>query len=108
MRQLLIDNARRKRRPKHGGDRQRHELDENALAFDGPTDDVLALDEAITKLATENTEKAELAKLRCYAGLSIDAAAATLGVSRATAVRYWTYARAWLYQELHEDDQGDG
>jgi RNA polymerase sigma factor (TIGR02999 family) len=101
MRRILIDNARRKRRPKHGGDRQRVELDEGLLAAD-PKQDLLALDEALSKLAEQQPAKAELVKLRYFAGLSLDEAAACLGISPATAKRYWAVSRAWLFAALSE------
>ena len=102
MRRILIDNARRKARPKHGGDRTRVNLDEAAVVTEptAPSDDLLALDEALTKLAGEEPVKAELVKLRFFAGLTIPQAAQVLGISAATAERYWTYARVWLYCEL--------
>ena len=99
MRRIVIDNARRKRRPKHGGDRKRVELDE-ALSLAEPRDDLLALDEALTRLAAEEPVKAELVKLRYFAGLTIPQAAEALGISSTTADRYWSYARAWLHVEL--------
>jgi RNA polymerase sigma factor (TIGR02999 family) len=99
MRRILIDNARQKRRPKHGGDRQRIDLDE-ALSLDHPQDDLLALDEALTRLAAQEPIKAEVVKLRYFAGLSLDETAVALGISLATAKRYWAVARAWLFAEL--------
>jgi RNA polymerase sigma factor (TIGR02999 family) len=101
MRRILIDNARRKRRPKHGGDRQRIDLDE-ALSVLDPRDDLLALDDALTRLAAEEPRKAELVRLRYYAGLSLEDAAACLGISLATAKRHWAVARAWLFAALSE------
>jgi len=103
MRRILIDNARRKRRPKHGGDRQRVDLNEAAVLTDTPSHDLLALDEALTKLAAEEPAKAELVKLRFFAGLTIPEAAQMLGISVATAERHWTYARVWLYSELTQE-----
>ena len=105
MRRILIDNARRKRRPKHGGDRQRVELDE-AAAVVNSREDLLALDDALTRLAAQEPAKAELIKLRYFAGLSLEESAAVLGVSVATAKRYWAVARAWLFATL--SDPGDG
>jgi RNA polymerase sigma factor (TIGR02999 family) len=96
MRRLLIDQARRKRRPKHGGDRRRVELDD-ALSLDQPHEDVLALDAALARFTAEEPVKAELVKLRYFAGLSLDEAASCLNISPATAKRYWAVARAWLY-----------
>src|SRR5262249_46247677 len=103
MRRILVDNARRRGRPKHGGDRQRVDLD-GAVAISEPPEDLLALDEALAKLAREEPRKAELVKLRFFAGLTIPEAAKMLGISTATAERYWNYARVWLYAELHEPE----
>jgi RNA polymerase sigma factor (TIGR02999 family) len=100
MRRILIDSARRKRRPKHGGDRHRVDLDAAGDAIAPPVEDLLALDEALEKLAAEDPVSADLVKLRYFAGLSIDQAAAALGLSPRTADRRWAYARAWLRQEL--------
>jgi RNA polymerase sigma factor (TIGR02999 family) len=103
MRRILVDSARRKGRPKHGGDRQRVDLDE-AVAITDPPQDLAALDQALTKLAREEPRKAELVKLRFFAGLTIPEAAKILGISTATAERYWSYARVWLYAELHDPE----
>jgi RNA polymerase sigma factor (TIGR02999 family) len=100
MRRILIDSARRKRRPKHGGDRQRADLDEAGDAIAAPVQDLLALDEALEKLAAGDPVSADLVKLRYFAGLSIDDAAGALGISPRTADRRWAYARAWLRQEM--------
>ncbi|MFO0810784.1 MAG: ECF-type sigma factor [Gemmataceae bacterium] len=100
MRRVLIDRARRKRRIKSGGGRERVPLSDAEPAADAPADDVLALDEALDRFAALDPVKAELVKLRYFAGLSEEDAAAALGVSRATASRYWTYARAWLINAL--------
>lgn len=97
MRRILIDKARQKRRPKHGGQRRRVNLDEVSASIERPADDLLALDEALSALAAVAPRKAELVKLRFYAGLTIPEAAAALGISEATAQRDWTYARTWLY-----------
>jgi RNA polymerase sigma factor (TIGR02999 family) len=101
MRRILIDNARRKRRPKHGGDRQRVDLDEAAAVSSG-REDLVALDEALSKFAQEQPAKAELVKLRYFAGLSLEEAAACLGISTGTAKRYWSVGRAWLYAALSD------
>jgi RNA polymerase sigma factor (TIGR02999 family) len=103
MRRILVENARRKHRRKRGGDRQRVDLQEIEAPADAPTDDLLALDEALEQLAAEDPPKAALVKLRFFAGLSVVEAAACLGISRATADRHWAYARAWLYDRLHPD-----
>ena len=100
MRRILIDNARRKRTRKHGGSRQQVNLDAVAALTRRPTDDLLALDQALTRLAQEDPVKAELVKLRYFGGLSVQQAAQALGISRATADRYWAYAKVWLYQAV--------
>jgi RNA polymerase sigma factor (TIGR02999 family) len=101
MRRILIENARRKQRCKHGAERQRVNLDDSEIAIEGPpSTDLIALDEALSKLAEEDRVVADLVKMRYYAGLTIEQAAEVLGVSRRTADRYWAYARAWLYQEI--------
>jgi RNA polymerase sigma factor (TIGR02999 family) len=103
MRRILIDSARRKRRVKHGGDRSRIDLDQDCSVADAVSDDLLAVDEALAKLAAEEPVKAELVKLRYFAGLTLEQAADVLHLSPATAKRYWAYARAWLYQAIAED-----
>ena len=100
MRRILIENARRKRRLKHGGGRQRVELEDADLAIKEPSDNLIALDEALAKLTEEDKVVAELVKMRYFAGLTVEQAAEILGISRRTADRYWAYARAWLYQEI--------
>ncbi len=105
MRRILVENARRKGRLKRGGGRRRVELPEVADAA-GPDDDLLALDEALDRLAAEDPKKAELVKLRYFTGLSVEEAARCLGISRATADRHWAYARAWLYDFLRSRDEG--
>ena len=106
MRRILIDQARQKRRPKHGGDRCRVELD-SAVAALNPPGDLLALDEALARLAAEQPAKAELVKLRYFAGLTLEEAAACLGISLATAKRHWAVARAWLYAALEDAGPAD-
>ncbi len=100
MRRILVDRARHKRRIKHGGGRERVPLEGVERAAEAPADDVLALDEALDRFAAVDPMKAELVKLRYFAGLSEEEAAAALGISRATASRYWNYARAWLIDAL--------
>ena len=100
MRRILVENARRKRRLRHGGEYQRVELAEADVVITGPADDVLALDEALQQFEHDQPRKAALVKLRYFAGLSEDDAAAALGISRATASRWWAFARAWLYERM--------
>jgi RNA polymerase sigma factor (TIGR02999 family) len=100
MRRILVERARRRRRLKHGGGCQRLDLDA-ALSLVGPaSDDVLALDEALTRLAALAPARAELVKLRFFAGLTMTDAARALNISLTTAERQWRFARAWLYAEL--------
>ena len=103
MRRILVEQARGKARLKRGGNFGRVDLDNVELAADAPSFNVIELDEALEKLAAKHPEKAELVKLRYFAGLTGDEAAAVLGISPATADRYWTYARAWLVRELSPD-----
>ena len=105
MRRILVEQARRKGRLKRGGNKERLDLDDVEIAFEGPADDMLALDEALARLAQKHPEKAELVKLRYFAGLTVDEAAKVLGVSTSTVDRHWTYARAWLYRELSLEDE---
>jgi RNA polymerase sigma factor (TIGR02999 family) len=100
MRRILVENARRKRSLKRGGGQAREELDVVELAAPEPVEDLLALDEALDRLAARDPVKADLVKLRYFAGMTIEEAAAALGISPATAKRYWTYARTWLYQQI--------
>ncbi len=104
MRRILIENARRKRAEKHGGEFQRVEFDAVDVPEATLSQDILAVDEALSKLAAEDPVKAELVKLRYFGGLSVEDAGRVLGISRATADRYWAYARVWLYSELSEAD----
>jgi RNA polymerase sigma factor (TIGR02999 family) len=100
MRRILVENARRKGRLKHGGRKQRVELDSACAVSEAPSLDLIALDDALTRLAAEEPAKAQLVKLRYFAGLTMPEAAEVLGVSLATAERYWTFAKSWLYAEL--------
>jgi RNA polymerase sigma factor (TIGR02999 family) len=100
MRRILIDNARRKNRIRHGRGLTRVDLDRVDLATDANAETLLRVDEALEKLAAEARPKAELVKLRYFAGLSIPEAGRALGLSESTAKRYWAYAHAWLYDEL--------
>ena len=100
MRRILIDNARRKRALRHGGGQRRQDIQEVEIAVEMKEDELLAMNEALEKFAALDKPKAELVKLRYFAGLTIEQAAETLGISAPTAKRHWTYARAWLYREI--------
>jgi RNA polymerase sigma factor (TIGR02999 family) len=105
MRRILIENARRKQRLKRGGDRQRVNLKDADLFIEGPSDDLIALDEALEKLSKKDQVKADLVKLRFFAGLTNEQAAKVLGISLNTADRYWAYARSWLHLEISRDTE---
>jgi RNA polymerase sigma factor (TIGR02999 family) len=96
MRRILVESARRRQRVKHGGDRQHFELNELDLPIKPPDDEILALDDALTKLAAEDQEAYQIVQLHFFAGQSIEDCADMLGMSRASAYRQWAYARAWL------------
>jgi RNA polymerase sigma factor (TIGR02999 family) len=100
MRRILLENARRKKALRRGGDRQRLDLDLAEPEAPQLSDDLLALDAALEKLAEKDHRQAELVKLRYFAGLTMEQTAETLGISLATANRWWNYARAWLHQEI--------
>ena len=103
MRRILIENARRKARMKHGGELQRVDLPDLDTRS-GLTDErLLEIDEALGRFAVEEPEMANLVKLRFFAGMQLDEAVEVMGISRATAVRHWTYARAWLFDALSDD-----
>jgi RNA polymerase sigma factor (TIGR02999 family) len=106
MRRILVDAARRKRTDKHGGGRDRVELPDVPAAPLVADERLLALDAALTRLAAEDPLAARVVELRHFGGLSIEDAAATLGLSRATAYRHWTYARAWLRDAISEAGPG--
>jgi RNA polymerase sigma factor (TIGR02999 family) len=100
MRRILVEQARRKRRPKHGGDRHRVGLAEVLSIAEAPSDDLVALDEALNRFEAIDPVAAKLVNLRYFAGLTMDEAAKTLGLSMRTAERNWTFAKTWLYREL--------
>ena len=100
MRRILVENARRKQMQKHGGARQRRDLDTEALVAPEPDLDLLALDAALHRLAEQDPLKAKLVELRYFAGLTGDQAAAALGMSASSADRLWVFTRAWLRREL--------
>ena len=104
MRRILVEAARRRRSLKRGGDRSRHSVLEADLIVEPLGDDVIALDEALDKLADVDRQAAELVKLRYFAGLTTDEAAATLSISARTAKRTWTYAKAWLRRALDPEE----
>ena len=102
MRRILIDNARHKKSLKHGGEHQKIDLDEATLKQDDDSSayDLLALDEALVRLAADEERRAEVVKLRYFAGLSVEQTADILGISPTTVKRYWAYSRAWLLREI--------
>src|SRR5262249_32924094 len=106
MRRILVEQARRRHSEKRGGERQRVALEGLTVAApDGrPIDDLLALDDALGRLEPEDPPKAQLCKLRYFAGLPLEDCAQALGISVATAKRYWVYARSWLFGKLHGTD----
>jgi RNA polymerase sigma factor (TIGR02999 family) len=101
MRRILIDNARRRKALRHGGDQVRVDVDKIDIAAPAEDDQLLAIDEALQRLSKQDSKKAELVKLRYFIGLTIEEAAGALGISEATAKRWWEYARAWLHAEVH-------
>jgi RNA polymerase sigma factor (TIGR02999 family) len=101
MRQILVDQARRKAADRHGGGRRRVDPDEAGLAIEPPEGDVLALDRALERLEKEDRRKAEIVLLRSFGGLSRDETAAALGLSTRTVDRDWRFALAWLHREIH-------
>jgi RNA polymerase sigma factor (sigma-70 family) len=104
MRRILLNRARDKGRLKRGGQRQRVDLENVVLGVDAPNDDLIAIDEALERLAAESPECAQVVKLRFFAGLSTEEAAAALGISASTAKRHWAYARAWLFDAIRPDE----
>ena len=105
MRDILVEQARRKAARKHGGGAQRVELTDGLAIIEPPADDVLAVDEAIQQLQAEKPHLAQIAMLRYFAGLSADETAVVLGVSASTLTREWRFARAWLVRRLGSDDK---
>jgi RNA polymerase sigma factor (TIGR02999 family) len=107
MRRILVENARRKKRIKHGGELQRVDLELAELPTRMASVDLIALDEALEELKLEDPIKAQLVTLRYFAGLTIEQAAESLKISRVTAHRYWTYARAWLHGRIAGGGESD-
>ncbi len=104
MRRILVENARRKTRDKHGGGRHREHVDLDALGARHSDQDLLALHEALEQFASHDPEKAKLVELRFFAGLTLEQAARCLDISLSTADRAWRYARAWLYAAMADDE----
>jgi RNA polymerase sigma factor (TIGR02999 family) len=100
MRRILVEAARRKKAARHGGGLHRHDANDLPLAAPAVDDDLVALDEALTRFAQVEPQKAELVKLRYFVGLTIEEAAEALGISPATAKRHWAYSKAWLFQAM--------
>jgi len=100
MRRILIEKARRKRRLKRGGGQNRLDLDQAESLIERPSEDLLALNEALNRLEAADKPKADLVKLCYFAGLTLEQAAELLGISYRTAKRHWAYARAWLYDQI--------
>jgi RNA polymerase sigma factor (TIGR02999 family) len=107
MRRILIENARRKGRNKRGGSLRRIDLDKADLASTTSPDELLLVDDAMERLGREDPTAAQLARIRYYAGLSVEQAGAAIGISRASAYRHWTYARAWLHCDLCRAQEPD-
>ena len=105
MRRILIENARRKRAARHGGGQTRLDINEIEIATDAPDDELLAVSDTLEKLAEHDSQMAELVKLRYFVGLTTEEAAEVLGISLRTAERWWTYSRAWLYQEFERQQK---
>jgi RNA polymerase sigma factor (TIGR02999 family) len=108
MRDILVEQARRKETRKHGGGKRRIELAEGLAIIEPPADDLLAVDDAIQKLHVESPHLAEMVMLRYYVGLSVDETAAVLGKSASTLAREWRFARAWLARQLGRPLEGEG
>lgn len=108
MRRILVEQARRKHRLKHGGQCQRIPLESLELECGLPTVELLALDEAIAKLEAEDPTKARVVELRCFVGMNHGEVAQVLGVSEVTARRHWRYARAWLRREMQDEAPSEG
>ncbi len=107
IRRILVENARRKRRPKHGGHLERVDVEPVNVACALPDDQILAVDEALDRLAVVNARAAEVVKLRFFAGLTESQVAEHLGVSAATVERTWAFARAWLLQAMRQEPGGE-
>jgi RNA polymerase sigma factor (TIGR02999 family) len=100
MRRILIDNARRKQALRHGGGQQRLDVDDIEIAAPGKEEELLAINDALEEFTKVDKQKAELVKLRYFVGLKVEETAEVLGISVPTAIRWWNYSRAWLYQKI--------
>ena len=107
MRRILVENARRKRAGKHGGGFRRVNLDARDALAAAPPDDLLAVDEALERLTHHDPKAAQLVKLHCFAGLTVQQAAEAIDLSRTNAYRLWTFARAWLHSQLAEGQDAE-
>jgi RNA polymerase sigma factor (TIGR02999 family) len=105
MRRILVEAARRKRSEKHGGRHKRVDLSEVRIGVDSPPEELLAVDENLQRLAASDPQAAQIVKLHCFAGLTIEQAADLLGVSARTAYRDWAYARGWLFRAIEQERQ---
>jgi RNA polymerase sigma factor (TIGR02999 family) len=105
MRRILVENARRKQSAKHGGNRRRVKFDEAEVPIEGFSDDIIALDGALAKLADQKPLIAEVVRLRYFAGLTLSQISEILGIARRTLDGYWAYARGWLYREVSCPDE---
>ena len=105
MRRILVENARRKQSQKRGGGHERVNLDELTISITGPSEDIIAVSEALEKLAAKEPAVAELVKLHYFCGLTLDQVAQLRGIGRRTAVKYLAYARAWLHREITRGDE---
>ena len=103
MRRILIENARRKRAMRHGGNQQRVDIDEVEIASNTKEEELLAINEALERFTAHDKQKAELVKLRYFVGMTNEEAAEILGISVPTAKRWWTYARAWLFSQMGKE-----
>jgi RNA polymerase sigma factor (TIGR02999 family) len=104
MRRILVENARRKKRLKRGGDKERAAFQAEIISAETPSVDLIALDEALAKLEAEDSIRASVVKLRYFAGLTIEQTAKLLNISTATTDRHWACARSWLFKEISKDD----
>jgi RNA polymerase sigma factor (TIGR02999 family) len=108
MRNILVDQARRKAAVKHGGEMSRAQADPSDVPIQAPTQDVIALDAVLTRLENEDLRKAQIVQLRYFAGFTLEETAAALGISTDTVKREWRYLKAWLFSQLGEDASAVG